>query len=43
MFIIRCRKRDMWQTQWPGWVYKQFDVHHLASQLAAKVKMLCKT
>jgi len=32
----------MWQTQWPDWVYKQFDVDRLASQVAKKVKMLCK-
>ncbi|XP_060876667.1 protein cereblon-like [Metopolophium dirhodum] len=37
-----CRKRDMWQTQWPDWVYKQFDVNELASRLAKKVKMLYK-
>lgn len=32
----------MWQTQWPDWVYKQFDVYELASRLSKKVKMLCK-
>lgn len=32
----------MWQTQWPDWVYKQFDVNRLASKVAKKVKMLCK-
>ncbi|XP_022162806.1 protein cereblon-like [Myzus persicae] len=37
-----CRKRDMWQTQWPDWVYKQFDVYELASRLSKKVKMLYK-
>ncbi|XP_015380483.1 PREDICTED: protein cereblon-like isoform X2 [Diuraphis noxia] len=37
-----CRKRDMWQTQWPDWVYKQFDVNELASRLSKKVKMLYK-
>lgn len=33
----------MWQTQWPDWVYKQFDVHELAERVSKKVKMLCKT
>ncbi|CAH1725076.1 protein cereblon-like [Aphis gossypii] len=37
-----CRKRDMWQTQWPDWVYKQFDVYKLASQLSKKLKMMYK-
>ncbi|XP_025205986.1 protein cereblon-like [Melanaphis sacchari] len=37
-----CRKRDMQQTQWPYWVYKQFDVYELASRLTKKVKMLYK-
>eukprot|EP00102_Acyrthosiphon_pisum_P026488 XP_016663698.1 PREDICTED: protein cereblon-like isoform X2 [Acyrthosiphon pisum] len=37
-----CSKRDMWQTQWPNWVYKQFDVYELASRLSKKVKMLYK-
>lgn len=32
----------MYQTQWPDWVYKQFDANHLASQIVTKVKMLCK-
>jgi len=32
----------MWQTQWPDWVYKQFDVYKLASQLSKKLKMMCK-
>ncbi|XP_022161805.1 protein cereblon-like [Myzus persicae] len=32
--------RDAWQTQWPPWVYKQFDVHELASCIFKKVKML---
>ncbi|VVC43279.1 Hypothetical protein CINCED_3A015566 [Cinara cedri] len=35
-----CRTKDMWQTQWPNWVYKQFDVHQLASRVAEKVKTL---
>lgn len=38
----RYRKKDMWQTQWPDWVYKQFDPHHLATRITEKVKMLCK-
>lgn len=33
---------DMWQTQWPEWVYKQFDTHLLASRITEKVKLLCK-
>jgi len=38
----KCRKKDMWQTQWPSWVYKQYDVYELASRLSKKVKMLYK-
>lgn len=32
----------MWQTQWPDWVYKQFDVNQLALRVTEKVKLLCK-
>ncbi|CAI6360372.1 unnamed protein product [Macrosiphum euphorbiae] len=31
------RKRDIWQTQWPDWVYKQFDVYELASHKDVKI------
>ncbi|XP_025412148.1 protein cereblon isoform X2 [Sipha flava] len=37
-----CRKKDMWQTLWPDWVYTQFDVNHLASILTKKIKILYK-
>lgn len=33
---------DMWQTQWPDWVYKQYDVHQLVSRITEKLKLLCK-
>lgn len=41
--IIRCLKTDMWQTRWPHWIYKQFDVNLLAERVAKKVNMLCKS
>ncbi|XP_050430181.1 protein cereblon [Adelges cooleyi] len=37
-----CRKKDMGQTQWPEWVYKQFDVNHLADRLTDKIRMAYK-
>lgn len=40
--FIRCRKRDMWQTPWPEWVYEQFDIQRLVRRVAEKFNMLCK-
>ncbi|KAE9543519.1 hypothetical protein AGLY_002319 [Aphis glycines] len=31
---------NRFQSQWPSWVYKQFDIHELASRLFKKVKIL---
>ncbi|XP_015377607.1 PREDICTED: protein cereblon-like, partial [Diuraphis noxia] len=35
-----CSKRSMFQTLWPSWVYKQFDVYELASNITKKIKIL---
>ncbi|XP_025203370.1 protein cereblon-like [Melanaphis sacchari] len=36
------RNKNIWQNQWPSWVYKQFDVHELASRIFKKIKILYK-
>lgn len=42
MNLNRCGKKDLWQTQWPNWVYKQFDVNYLALRAAEKATDLFK-
>ncbi|XP_027844536.1 uncharacterized protein LOC114125192 isoform X1 [Aphis gossypii] len=39
---IKFSQKNMWQSQWPSLVYKQFDVYELASRIFKKVRILYK-